>query len=77
MSPKQREILARLRGREGQVVEVLTSQYTRNVEKTFVARAMFMPGSTSALRGLAARGYIADLFTYWKGATFRVVKVED
>jgi hypothetical protein len=57
----------------GQAVQVLTSEYTANVAQAAVAASVGIFKST-ALRGLAAKGFIRIEGAYWKGATITVLR---
>jgi hypothetical protein len=57
----------------GQTINVLTSQYTANVDREFVSSAKGIHQS-SALRGLEKKGYIHIEQAMWKGASVTVLK---
>ena len=57
----------------GRTVEVLTSEYTANVNPSFVRTAVGVFNS-AALRGLEAKGFIRIDLAFWKGARVTVLK---
>jgi len=69
LTTKQTEAMATLSRYKGQTVEVSTSEYNANVCKNFRPVGCF---SSSALRGLAARGLI-EFDAFWKGGRVTVL----
>ena len=72
LTPSQIAAAAFLNAHVGETVLVLTSGYTANVNPQAVRDAAGYATST-ALRGLAARGFIA-LDSFWKGANVTVLR---
>lgn len=73
LTRRQYDALCDLHGSVGQTVDVLTSEYTANVNPDFVRRAKGIHNS-SALRGLEAKGFIRIVDSFWKGATVEVLR---
>ncbi len=73
LSPNQMQALSVLSQYVGRTVEVLTSGYTANIAPSAIA-ASVGTFSSSALRGLEAKGFIRIDLAYWKGARITVLK---
>ncbi len=72
LTASQQQAMMTLSNYVGQTVDVLTSQYSANVSRDFVARSVGI-FNAAALRGLEKKGFIS-MKAFWKGATVTVLK---
>jgi len=73
LTENQIESMLTLSNYVGKTIDVLTSEYTANINPDFARRAKGLhKGST--LRGLQSKGFIKIEETFWKGATVTILK---
>lgn len=73
LTEKQADSMLSLGNYVGRTVDVMTSEYARNVNPEFVRRSVGL-FNASTLRGLERKGFIRINQAMWRGANITVLR---